>query len=248
VTVKATVTGVGWVNGASSGYGRQTVFKTDRNNALPKLSGKDFFYKPFPRYGRMDEYSRLGIAGIAFALKDAGLDEWTETRNIAIIASTVNGCLNTDGDYFDTVIPEGGRLASPNLFAYTLPNTYLGEAAIHFGLTGATFVINEPALSGLSGLNIALDSISRESYEAVITGVCDAGTPSFLTMIERVVPCALFLVLQKVQEGPGGAYGELTRSRSGEIFFHEERVENLGDLARMCTTGIRAEKGNRRDI
>ena len=149
--MKTEIAGIGWVNTTGAGYGRQTVFSAGYGEGLPKLSGKDVFHKQLPRYGRMDRYSRLGITAIALALKDAGLDEWVEKREIGIIASTVHGCLNADGDYFDTVIPEGGRLASPNLFAYTLPNTFLGEAAIHFGLTGASFIINEPYLSGIAG-------------------------------------------------------------------------------------------------
>ena len=43
-----------------------------------------------------------------------------------------------------------GRLSSPNLFAYTLPNSFAGEAALRFGLTGPTLVVNggEDDLSG----------------------------------------------------------------------------------------------------
>ena len=79
---------------------------------------------------------------------------------MAIMASTVYGCLQTDADYYDTVRPEGGRLASPNIFAYTLSNTYLGEAAIYFGLTGAAFIIHEESLAGCYGLLLAMNSLA----------------------------------------------------------------------------------------
>ena len=78
----------------------------------------------------MDEYSKLGMGAIAYALKDAMLDEWEEKRAIGIIASTVYGCLGTDFDYYNTVIPQDGLFASPNLFTYTLPNCFLGDAAM----------------------------------------------------------------------------------------------------------------------
>ena len=64
------------------------------------------------------------------------MDHWQQKRRVAILAETYSGCLETDCDYFTTVIPEQGALASPQLFAYTLSNTFLGEAALRFGLTG----------------------------------------------------------------------------------------------------------------
>jgi len=129
--MKVTITGVGWLNSTGTGQGRQAVFRPGSSDGQLKLSSKGIFDKPVPRYGRMDEYSRLGLMAVALALKDAELDQWTEMRNIAVIASTVYGCLQTDAEYYDTVRPQGGRLASPNLFAYTLSNTFLGEATIY---------------------------------------------------------------------------------------------------------------------
>jgi 3-oxoacyl-[acyl-carrier-protein] synthase II len=236
--VKAVVIGVGWVNGSGIGCGRDTPFSMGSAEALPTVARKDVFLKPFPHYGRMDKYSRLGLAGIAFALRDAGLDEWTAFRHIAIMASTKFGCLSTDGDYFDTVMPEGGRFASPNLFAYALHNTYLGEAAIHFGLTGAAFVINESPLTGISGMRFAMESVTRGVHEAVVTGISDAGAPQFMGLADRVIPGALFFVIQKASPAGGSSYGELSQDGSGEIFFEGDRVEDLNSLARMCTDSI----------
>ncbi len=51
-------------------------------------------------------------------------------------------------EYFEQVIANGGNLASPNLFALTLPNIFLGEAAIRFGLTGPGFAVNCSAAGG----------------------------------------------------------------------------------------------------
>ena len=102
---------------------------------LPEIYPSDLFKKPYPNFRRMDKYSRLKLTAIAFALLDAGLSEWTRERNIGMIASTFYGCLGTDVDYYKTVIPDRGAHASPALFSYTMANSYLGEAAIRFGLT-----------------------------------------------------------------------------------------------------------------
>ncbi|MGA3085963.1 MAG: beta-ketoacyl synthase N-terminal-like domain-containing protein, partial [Thermodesulfobacteriota bacterium] len=232
---KAMITGIGWVNSAGVGQGRQAFFRPGSGEGRIKFSPKDIFFEPVPRYGRMDEYSRLGLAAIALALKDANLDQWMEMRNIAVIASTVYGCLQTDVEYYDTVRPEGGRLASPNLFAYTLPNTFLGEAAIHFGLTGADFIIHESFLSGLSGLRLAMNSMAGEECEAVITGICDASPPLGLGLTGRSVPGALFFVLQGESRGKDLSYGALTQNKRGTIFFNGKKVEDLYDLAGRCT-------------
>lgn len=244
--MKAMITGVGWLNSSGSGQGRQTVFLPGSEEGLLNLSTKGIFDKPVPRYKRMDEYSRLGLIGIALALKDAKLDQWAEMRNISVISSTVYGCLQTDADYYDTVRPEGGRLASPNLFAYTLSNTFLGEAAIYFGLTGAGFVIHEATISGCSGLLLAMDSLARKECETVITGICDTGPLPSLGLTGRAVPGALFFVLRPGLTGQGFSYGTLTQEKHGKIFFEEKMVEDLYDLAVRCTLKVQGLRASRR--
>lgn len=186
----------------------------------------------------MDTYSRIGVAAIALALKDAGLDEATDLRDFAVIASTVHGSLYADADYYDTVIPDRGRLASPNLFVYALPNTYLGEAAIYFGLTGPGFVLCESPCSGLHGLCMAIDAVAGEEYEAVLTGICDAGAPPSLGVSDPAPPGALFFVLQWESSARNHSYGDLTQNDRGVIFFRGKRLKDLNDLAAMCTTEI----------
>lgn len=205
---------------------------------MPKLSRKDVSPGSFPRFGRMDSYSRLGVSAISLALKDAGLDEWTDPREIAIIASTVYGCLKTDEDYCDTVIPEGGRLASPHLFVYALTSTFLGEAAIHFGLSGPSFALSESVLSGLPGVSMAMRGIGKGEYDSALAGVCDAGAPPALAGIGRSVPGALFFVLQNENSSRRPSYGTLTQNGSGTLFYDGKEVEDLNTLASICTASI----------
>ena len=156
------ITGIGWVTAASMGCGRDHENFAQPYGQLPEINPSDLFKKPYPNFRRMDKYSRLKLTAIAFALLDAGLSEWTRERNIGMIASTFYGCLGTDVDYYKTVIPDRGVHASPALFSYTLANSYLGEAAIRFGLTGTNYVITEQHPTGLAGLQAALDHITRE--------------------------------------------------------------------------------------
>ncbi|MDR2018076.1 MAG: hypothetical protein LBQ00_04270 [Syntrophobacterales bacterium] len=242
------VRGVGWVNGAGTGRGRAISFATGGNEGLPKLSSKELFRRPFPRFGRMDSYSRTGLAAIALALKDAGLDEPEGEQNIAVVASTVYGSLSADADYFSTVISDEGRLASPNFFVYALPNTYLGEAAIYFRLTGPGFVCCESSASGLHGLRRGIDGIEREEYEIVLTGVCDVGTPPSIGGTNQISLGALFFVLQGESRTLHQPYGALTQDDMGTTFFENAKVNNLNDLAAICTAKIRIKNEVMRSI
>ena len=97
-----------------------------------------------------------------------------------------------DMEYIETMLPHGGRLASPSLFACTLPNVFLGQAAINLGLTGPCYSVNEDELSGLNGLRMALNSILLDESPAVIAGLCDAGRPESFEGLEDIAPGAVF--------------------------------------------------------
>jgi len=204
---------------------------------LPGINPSDMFKKPYPNFRRMDKYSRLGLTTIAFALIDAGLSEWTRERNIGIIASTVYGCLETDVDYYKTVIPDKGANASPALFSYTLANSYLGEAAIRFGLTGTNYVLTEQHPTGLAGLQTALDHISRGDVEKVLGGVCDIGCPQIFGKPAIVPPGAVFFMIEKSFARKISSYGELSMDEKGDIIYNGRKIQDIAILVQKCLDG-----------
>lgn len=202
---------------------------------LPKITQKAILdVRTYPRFGRMDPYSKLGLVAIASALKDSGLEEWAEKRPIGLISSTLYGCLQTDMAFFETVIPQKGRLASPNLFTYTLPNCFLGDAAILFGLTGASFIINEQTYSGLGALSMALDCIALEESDGMLAGICDLGCPPFFSGSIGPAPGALFFVIERSSKSSRFEYGELSMDKSGALFFNGSEIETATELANKC--------------
>jgi 3-oxoacyl-[acyl-carrier-protein] synthase II len=232
--VIASITGIGWVNPMSMGCGRDYKTLAPEDGIPPQLTSRMIFGERLPRFGRLDYYSKLGFAATAFALKDAHLDQWIKKRPVGIVASTVYGCLATDMDYYETVIPEGGAFASPNLFAYTLPNVFLGEVAIHFGLTGAAFVINEPELSGIAGLRMALNNFIREECPTMLVGICDAGRPESFQYPVEVTPGALFFVIEQTPGDETLSYGNLDMQKDGAILFRDREASSLQSLMKMC--------------
>jgi len=240
--VKAFITGIGWVTAKNRGCGRDNKIFELTTGKLPEISRKEVFDRPYPHFGRLDRYSRLGLSAIAFALKDAGLERWTQPRPIGIIASTVHGCLETDLNYYDTVIPEAGRLASPNLFAYTLPNSYLGEAAIRFGLTGASCVITESSGSELWCLRMALEGMAGGQFDKVLSGRCDLGHCPPYSIANRIAGGALFFVIEKNAGNAAKVYGNVAIDTPRNLFFNGNKVEDLSILARYCIAGGSNEK------
>lgn len=181
----------------------------------------------------MDEYSKLGLGAIAFALRDAGLEGWTEKRNIGIIASTTYGCLSTDMNYLDTVMAGHGTDASPAVFSYTLSNIFLGEAAILFGLTGANFIIQEERPLGLRAMELALSSITRGEADKMLCGVCNHHRPRGFEEIGKVAAGAVFFVLEATP-AKGASYGRVDLNERGCVERNGEAVDDFSELARRC--------------
>jgi len=232
--MKAVIAGLGWVTPTSMGCGRDHDRFEWKAGQLPEITRKKGFEKPYPHFGRLDRFSRLGLTAIAFALKDAGLDRWQQKRPIGLVASTVYGCLDTDVSYFDTVMHTGGRLASPNLFAYTLPNSYLGEAAIYFGLTGPSFIINQARTSDLGSIRMSLSGMADGQFKTVLSGVSDLKAPPPFEEARRTACGALFFVIEKSVKENRAAYGELGLHPGGRLTFNGYGIENIAMLAQMC--------------
>jgi 3-oxoacyl-[acyl-carrier-protein] synthase II len=232
--VKIAISGLGWITATGKGCGkdhRSFAMTTDR---LSPIDRKDVFDQPYKNFGRMDEYSRVGLAAVAFALRDAGLEQFDTRRDIGLVAQTEYGCLWTDIDYYYSALPQGGTMASPNLFAYTLPNCFMGEAAIRFGLTGESYIINEPSGSGLAAVALALEEIAAGTSQTMICGRCDLGRPPLLATADEIAAGALFFVMQHAMPEPPGGYGTLERTENGQLFFNQQEITDLTVLAREC--------------
>ncbi|MDO3379819.1 beta-ketoacyl synthase N-terminal-like domain-containing protein [Geoalkalibacter halelectricus] len=222
------IIGIGWVTAAGIGQGRRGDVFAMPQGPLPAVSRKDLFADPYPRFGRLDDFSQLGLAGIALALADAGLDHWEEKRNVGLFAGTVGGCLATDMDYYDSVLPQGGALASPNLFAYTLSNTFLGEAAIRFGLVGPSFVANLNDGNRLGCLQLALESLHWGECDIALAGFCELSLDKHLA--QNGHHGTVFLVLSKESADSSQSYGVFGLDEKGTFFLDQHIVSDWSQL------------------
>lgn len=230
------VTGIGWAGAAGMGTGRGATAFALPAGELPPISRRDVFPEPDSRFGRLDAFSRLALAGVALALRDAGIEQWTEPRAVGIAASTIYGCTGTDLDYLATLGAAPG-LASPHLFAYTLPNVFLGEAAIRFGLTGPTVIVSDEEGTGAAALETALDYVAGGGGTA-LAGICDLARPAPLPGRPESAPGALFLVLES--RPTLEPFGDLTAR--GKRHGSADDTHDLRTLAGRLCAGSRVDR------
>ena len=233
------VTGVGWISAQSMGQGRKNIFFQMDTGELPSISRPPYFEQgifksSYPRFSRMDEFSRLGVSAVGLALQDAGLDGRISKKGMGIVVTTVYGCLHTDLDYFETVTPENGAFASPALFSYTLPNCFLGEAASRFGLTGPGYVVSQQGDSDLSSTRAVLEDMGCEDLGSALAGICDLGCPRDFPININMSPGAAFVVVQKNPDTALKPYGSLYLNQKQEIIFKGKKMLNFIELIRAC--------------
>jgi len=232
--VKADITGIGWITAAGVGRGRNHHGFALPAGRLPDYTPEKFFTEPYPNLRRMDAYSRLGVTAIALTLEDAGLDTWTEKRDIGMVVATVYGCLGADVDFYNTVIPNHGAQARPAVFSYTSANSFLGEAAIRFGLTGTNYAVAEQHPTGLAGLLAALGHLAAGDDQKIIGGVCDVGCPEIFGWPDKFPPGAVFFMLEPVGTNPRPSFGTLHSTSPGQLLFDGSPLDDLAVLVDQC--------------
>ncbi len=230
------VKGIGWVTPLGIGNGRPGEALQLGPGCLPALKSSQFLEAPHPRFGRFDSYAKAGFGAIALALRSARLDHWTHKRPIGLVVGTRLGCLEADRAYFQTAAFQGGTLASPNLFAYTLPGTMLGEASIQFGLTGASFVVDDSD-GHLAGIDAALDLLRWGFCETVVGGWCDVGA-KIVNESEEATCGAVFFVLAKGREATPWQWD------GRELRQGTQQITDLAGLTRRVLAMPRKREGN----
>jgi len=227
--MKAWLNGIGWHTPAGSGLGHSSSGSPLVAGALKIPTRKQIFSEPDKRFGRLDDFSRVGLAAAAFCLRDGERDRFVEARSMGIVAASRYGCLATDIAYLETMLPDGGKFASPNLFAYTLANSFLGEVALRFGLGGNSLVINQQDSGCLAAVHYALEELAMTEQIGMLAGICDLPCARF----DRpgAIPGALFVLLEK-DPGPQ-SYGCLQKS-GNTLYLNETPVNDLADLVSCC--------------
>lgn len=230
------ITGLGWVTAAGCGRGRTTEAVPTWNDRLTVPARKDLFEHADLRFGRLDDFSRTGLAGITMCLRDAGRETWQDKRAIATMAVTTGGCLQTDLDYLATLVEDDGKLASPNLFAYTLPNCFLGEAALRFGLTGNSLILQQDGGSQIEVLGRGLEELAWSGATGVLAGFCEVPVAGLACPASGYG--SLFVLIEAAPESRIGCYGKIALT-DNQLFFDDAPMASFGDLIDACLTAFK---------
>lgn len=95
---------------------------------------------PIEHFGRFNQDSKLVTLSVALALYDAGITYAKDKKqDIGILGTSPDGALDSNLAYFRDYVQAGRKLGRGNLFIYTLPSSPLAESAIHSGLQGPIF-------------------------------------------------------------------------------------------------------------
>ncbi len=133
-----TIRGIGWLTKDAYGCiakGEHTPYGDA--SGPDSLAKQGIFAYPVKNFGRFDRVSRMTCFAVALAMRDAGIEYSAEQKqDIGIVATSPEGSLRTDVEYFRDYLKGGRTLSRGNLFIYTLPSSPAGEAAIHFGFLG----------------------------------------------------------------------------------------------------------------
>lgn len=226
------VTGIGGVTATGMGPMKALGAFQMTHDPLPDLPLKDLG----PTARRMDTFTRLALIAIGHCLDDAGPGESESPRTIGIAAATEYACLATDSDFFDTVLESGGAGASPGLFSYTLPSSFLGEAAILYRLTGPTFVVGEGNLRGIGCLEMCLESILLGETGGMLCGIVNPPRPDTVSDTRTLPNGALFLALQR-QSASASSYGAIGFDDQGRVRFRGIRIDDISEIVQRCLDG-----------
>jgi 3-oxoacyl-[acyl-carrier-protein] synthase II len=166
------VYGIGWLSPGGYGtVGSRFEHRFAPGETLRTAARAGLFSRTVKNFGRLDDVSRLTLAAVSLALRDGAVDPAPENKlNIGIVGAAAAGSLVTDREYFADYLANGRKLSRANLFIYTLPSSSLGEAAIHFGLTGPLLYLTTVADSLAAAAGTAAGIIAEGGAGMMLAG------------------------------------------------------------------------------
>jgi len=218
-----------WITTGGIGVASNGAAMEMSDGELPTLNREMVSDEPDQRWGRLDIYSKLGLVAATKAIRDCGFDRKKFPGQTGIFIATADSCIDADHNYYQSVIPEDGLLASPNLFAYTLPNCLAGEIALRYQITGPALIVSQYEPQMLNGLKKGLEFMQYNLCDNALAGYCNVNRVSS-PVVYGCKPGAVFFVLKKIFKNKGWAF------HNDIIQYREQPVDNLVSMVQYATT------------
>ncbi|MBI5482532.1 MAG: hypothetical protein HY906_26995, partial [Deltaproteobacteria bacterium] len=137
-----------------------------------------------PRLARMDRFSQVTFLAAHEAFLAADLaTRPPRPEGFGLCLGTAYGCHAVNEDFYRGLLRDGARGASPRLFAYTLPSSPVGEAAIAFAARGPVLTLAQGWDAGLAAAAEAARLCHHGQAEVVIAGGSDVLSATLLALL-----------------------------------------------------------------
>jgi 3-oxoacyl-[acyl-carrier-protein] synthase II len=164
------------------------------------------------RIDRADRLARLGLAAVAALVAQCGA-----LRGAGLVVGTAMGPIETNALFAGRLREGGIRSAEPRVFAYTSPNTVVGECSIAFGLSGPSFAVGGGMHAGVEALATAALLVEAGDADRVVVVAVDAVGPAAHALVGDCLGSGAVACLLSASDGPAarGRIGSASVRRGG---------------------------------
>lgn len=138
------------------------------------VEGLDRFI-PRNKLRRIDPFLQMGLLSSYLALEESGINiaEMEDKSRIGIVFGTGYGPLQTSFAFFDTLIDDGDKCASPTLFANSVHNSLVTNVSIALNIEGPCQTLTCFDMTTASVFSTASDWLEKGIVDYVLAGVGD---------------------------------------------------------------------------
>lgn len=164
----------------------QFNFNADDNNSLPFKQIYNELGLTYPKFYKMDNLSKLGFLGVELLKKAVDLDTFEADRLGQVFQNSYS---SLDTDVVHQQLITEGKMPSPAVFVYTLPNIVMGEIAIRNKIYGENLFTLADVFLPQKWLQLVNLQFSMNKSDAVLGGWIEIFKNNFdlrLFLIEKM--------------------------------------------------------------
>lgn len=138
------------------------------------VNGLDRFI-PRSKLRRIDRFLQMGLLSSCLAIEDSGidLDRIEDKSRVGIVFGTGYGPLQTSFSFFDTLIDDGDKCASPTLFSNSVHNSLVSYVSIALNMEGPCQTLTCFDTTTAAVFSTASDWLESGIVDYVLAGVGD---------------------------------------------------------------------------
>lgn len=125
---------------------------------------------------RYDPFIQIGYAAAADAIKQAGLEDSSDSNRIGVAIGSGIGGIQTISAQHEVVISRGPRRVTPFFVPSSIVNLIAGKVSIDFGFAGPNIAIVTACTTGTHNIGFGLRTIQHGEADAMVVGGAEWST------------------------------------------------------------------------